>query len=172
MSESSCTSSDSSSNSKKRPALVRLSVFCAFLSQTYRAAMVACSYGPNDTAPHGMSIYATKLGANILTTSHMRKSLSPSPRLFCNVKFRTTQTGRYAYRSQQCQILSNARASPITVPTFNGLRTPNEYCPFVSGSLLDFAPETIVRWSILPRRRQSNLLKGKSSEQILFGPLA
>ena len=48
---------------------MRLSVICTFLSQTYCPAMVTCSYGPNDTGPHGMAIYATKLGANILTTS-------------------------------------------------------------------------------------------------------
>ena len=33
---------------KKRLALVRLSVVCTFLSQTYSAAMVTCPYGPND----------------------------------------------------------------------------------------------------------------------------
>ena len=53
---------------------MRPSVVCTFLSQTYCAAMVTCSYGPNDTGPHGMAIYATKLGANILTTSHMSGS--------------------------------------------------------------------------------------------------
>ena len=50
---------------------MRLSVICTFLSQTHCAAMVTCSYGPHDTGPHGMAIYATKLGANILTTSHV-----------------------------------------------------------------------------------------------------
>ena len=38
----------------------------------YCAAMVKCSYGPHDTGPHGTAIYAANLGANILTTSHMR----------------------------------------------------------------------------------------------------
>ena len=49
---------------------MRLSVICTFLSQAYCAAMATCSYGPNDTGPHGMAIYATKLETNILTTSH------------------------------------------------------------------------------------------------------
>ena len=65
---------------KKRPALALLSVTCTFLSQTYCAAMVTCSYGPNDTGPHGMAIYATKLGANILTTSHIIRALVRSIR--------------------------------------------------------------------------------------------
>ena len=36
-----------------------LAVICTFPSQTFCAAMVTCSFGPNDTGPHGMAIYAT-----------------------------------------------------------------------------------------------------------------
>ena len=40
-----------------------MSDICMFLRQNNSAAMVTCSYGLNDTGPHGMAIYATKLGA-------------------------------------------------------------------------------------------------------------
>ena len=69
---------------RKRPAIVRLSAICTFLSQISCAAMVTCSYGPNDTAPHGMAIYATKLGANTCNLQKLgRPKLESTPSAVC-----------------------------------------------------------------------------------------